>query len=148
MRPRRCCSAVSWRSTPGGDSSSRARSCHPCRMSDPRYPVGPFEPRHTLTPDERRKLIGEIGAAPQRLREAVRGLGEDKLNTPYREGGWMVRQVVHHLPDSHMNAFIRLKLALTEDEPVITPYQQERWAMLPDVKLTDRDVAHAARITS
>ena len=105
-------------------------------MSDPRYPVGPFEPRNTLTPGERRKLIGEIGATPQRMRDAVRGLSEEQLNTPYRDGGWMVRQVVHHVPDSHMNAFIRVKLALTEEEPVIRPYQQEKWAMLPDVKLT------------
>ncbi|HVS31425.1 MAG TPA: putative metal-dependent hydrolase [Thermoanaerobaculia bacterium] len=105
-------------------------------MSDLRYPVGRFEPRHTLTSEQRRSLIGEIAAAPQRMREAVRGLGDSELDTPYRDGGWKVRQVVHHLPDSHMNAYVRLKFTLTEQEPVIKPYDQETWAMLPDSQLT------------
>ena len=101
-------------------------------MNDPRYPVGKYDHRASLTPDERRAFIGVIAAAPQRMREAVRGLNERQLDTPYREGGWSVRQVVHHVPDSHMNAYLRLKFALTEDEPTIKPYDEAVWATLPD----------------
>jgi hypothetical protein len=96
--------------------------------SDPRYPVGPFQTRNELSPDERRAMIDEIAAAPVRMREAVRGLSDEQLDTPYREGGWTVRQVVHHVPDSHLNAYCRLKLALTEDEPTIRPYDEATWA--------------------
>jgi uncharacterized damage-inducible protein DinB len=110
-------------------------------MSDPRYPVGPFQPRTELSESERRELIEQIAAAPARIREAVAGLSEAQLDTPYREGGWTVRQVVHHLPDSHMNAFVRLKLALTEEEPTIRPYDQETWAQLADVRETPVEVS-------
>lgn len=110
-------------------------------MSDPRYPIGPFQPRTELSADERDSLIGQITLAPARLREAVQGLNERQFDTPYREGGWTVRQVVHHLPDSHMNAFVRLKLALTEETPTIRPYDESLWAELADVDATPVDVS-------
>lgn len=123
-------------------------------MSDLRYPIGPFEPRDTLEAGERRAMIDIIAAAPARMREAVAGLDEAKLDTPYREGGWTVRQVVHHVPDSHLNAYIRLKLALTEDEPVIRPYDEGRWARLADsdqtpveTSLTLLETLHARWVT-
>ena len=104
-------------------------------MSDPRYPAGKFQPTQQLTNDRRRELIDQIAAAPVLLREAVAGLSEAQLDTPYREGGWTVRQVVHHVPDSHINAYVRLKLALAEDVPVIRPYDESEWAKLPDAAM-------------
>jgi hypothetical protein len=101
-------------------------------VNDPRYPIGPFAYPGTATAAERRSRIDEIAAAPAALRSAVRGLGDAQLDTPYRDGGWTVRQVVHHVPDSHVNAYVRMKLALTEDRPVIKPYEEKRWAELPD----------------
>jgi hypothetical protein len=101
-------------------------------MTDVRYPVGKFEPKTTLTPDERRKALDVIAAVPQKMRDAVRGLSEAQLDTPYRDGGWTVRQVVHHVPDSHMNAYIRTKNALTEDSPTIKPYDETKCAELAD----------------
>jgi len=83
-------------------------------MNDLRYPIGKFERRDQLTPEERRSMIDDIAAAPTRMREAVTGLTPAQLDTPYREGGWTVRQVIHHVPDSHLNAYCRFKLALTE----------------------------------
>jgi uncharacterized damage-inducible protein DinB len=112
-------------------------------MSDLRYPVGRFEHRLQLSPDERRALIDQIAATPARMREAVAGLDDAQLDTPYRDGGWTVRQVVHHVPDSHMNAFIRLKLALTEDEPTIKPYDEAAWAKLADARETPVEVSLA-----
>ena len=103
--------------------------------SDPRYPIGKFERRDSLSPAERRTCIETIAAVPQNLRNAVRGLSEKQLDTPYREGGWTLRQVVHHVPDSHMNAFIRFKLALTEPNPTIKPYDEKEWAKLADVQV-------------
>lgn len=100
-----------------------------------RYPVGPFDGTGPFTPDSRRVAIEQIGLLPSQVREAVRGLTEAQLDTPYRPGGWTVRQVVHHLADSHMNGFIRVQLALTEDRPVIKPYDENAWAGLPDVRL-------------
>jgi uncharacterized damage-inducible protein DinB len=105
-------------------------------MNDPRFPVGPHQRQDQLTPDERRDRIAQIAAAPANLRAAVRGLGEQQLDTPYRDDGWTVRQVVHHLPDSHLNAYIRLKLALTEEQPTIRPYDEAAWARLPDSRDT------------
>ena len=110
-------------------------------MDDLRYPVGKFEPRAALTADQRRDGIDIIAAAPAKLREAVSGLSEEQLDTPYRDGGWTVRQVVHHLPDSHMNAFVRLKLALTEDNPTIRPYDESLWANLADARITPTEVS-------
>jgi uncharacterized damage-inducible protein DinB len=105
-------------------------------MTDLRYPVGKFESRSKLNADERLSMIEQISAAPARMRDAVRGLSESQLNTPYREGGWTVRQVVHHVPDSHLNGYTRLKLALTEKEPTIKPYDQSAWADLADSRDT------------
>jgi uncharacterized damage-inducible protein DinB len=104
---------------------------------DPRYPVGKFKsPAGPQMSDERRVLIEQIAATPARMRAAVAGLSDAQLDTPYREGGWTVRQVVHHVPDSHMNAYTRLKLALTEHEPAIKPYDEAAWAKLNDVRDT------------
>jgi uncharacterized damage-inducible protein DinB len=108
---------------------------------DPRYPIGRFTPDANPTPETRARHIGEIAALPPRLRKAVGGLSDSQLNTPYREGGWTVRQLLHHVPDSHMNAYIRCKLALTEDSPTIKPYDQEAWAKLPDSALTPVEVS-------
>lgn len=105
-------------------------------MDDVRYPVGKFERRDLLTPAERATLIEQIAAAPSRMREAVQSLDARQIETPYREGGWTVRQVVHHLPDSHLNAYTRFKLALTEDTPMIKPYDEARWAELSDSRDT------------
>jgi uncharacterized damage-inducible protein DinB len=97
------------------------------------YPTGKFKRPSRLDPDERARAIETVAATPARLREAVRGLTPQQLETPYRPGGWTVRQVVHHVPDSHLNAYCRFKLALTEDEPTIKPYEEAKWALLPDV---------------
>jgi|SRR5271157_417661 len=105
-------------------------------MTDLRYPIGKFNYDGPLTEEKRQRLVGDIAQAPANLRSAVKGLSEAQLDTPYRPGGWTVRQVVHHVPDSHMNAFIRFKLALTEDEPTIKPYAEDRWAQLDDVAAT------------
>ena len=110
-------------------------------MSDPRYPVGNFTYDASPTEEQRKKLIDDIAQTPARLRAAVQGLSPEQLDTPYRDGGWTIRQVAHHVPESHMNAYIRFKLALTEDEPTIKPYEQDRWAELPDVKSTPIDVS-------
>lgn len=101
-------------------------------MPDPRYPIGRFVYEGPMTAAERAEAMDAIAAAPAALRAAVAGMTDADLDTPYRPGGWTVRQVVHHLPDSHMNAYVRLKLALTEDRPTIRPYDEARWAELPD----------------
>jgi uncharacterized damage-inducible protein DinB len=103
-------------------------------MTDPRYPIGKFQVLTTVDDAQRRELIQQIAEAPSRLRDVVRGLSDKQLDTPYREGGWTVRQVVHHLPDSHMNAYMRIKLALTENEPTIKPYREQLWAELFDAR--------------
>jgi hypothetical protein len=97
-----------------------------------RYPIGRFVVPTSISAADRARFIEEIAAAPAALRAAVEGLSEAQLNKPYRPGGWTIRQVVHHVPDSHLNAYSRMKLALTEDEPRITPYMEDRWAELPD----------------
>jgi uncharacterized damage-inducible protein DinB len=101
-------------------------------MSDLSYPIGKFEFAGPVTPEQRARLITQLAAAPAIFRAAVSGLSKKQLDTPYRPGGWTVRQVVHHVPDSHLNAYIRCKLALTEHRPTIKPYDQERWAVLAD----------------
>jgi uncharacterized damage-inducible protein DinB len=100
---------------------------------DLRFPTGKFQRPAELDAKARAEAIEIIAATPARLREAVRGLTNEQLETPYRPGGWTVRQVVHHVPDSHLNAYVRFKLALTEDAPTIKPYDEARWAELPDV---------------
>ena len=99
---------------------------------DLRYPIGKFERPDTVTADRRTAWIGDIEATPARFREIVSGLNDEQLDTPYRPGGWTVRQVVHHVADSHMNSFIRFRLGLTEDEPTVKPYDEKRWAELCD----------------
>ena len=103
-------------------------------MTDPRYPIGKFQRPETISDQERQAFIQQIEEAPAALWSAAVGLSEEQFDTPYREGGWTVRQVVHHLADSHMNAFVRFKLALTEDQPTVKTYEQDRWAELPDGK--------------
>src|SRR5687767_10032135 len=103
-------------------------------VTDPRYPIGPFAA--AATSDEvRRTAIGELAALPARMREAVSGLSDAQLDTPYRAGGWTVRQVVHHVADSHMGGFHRMKLALTEDRPTVKPYDEKAFARLADMRL-------------
>src|SRR5437870_11869799 len=108
---------------------------------DPRYPVGTFEMPAQVTASQRQQAIDELAATPAKLRAAAKGLSESQLDTPYREGGWTVRQVVHHVPDSHLNAYVRLKLALTEDKPTIKPYDEAAWAELADSKSTPIEVS-------
>ncbi|HMF91735.1 MAG TPA: bacillithiol transferase BstA [Candidatus Angelobacter sp.] len=112
-------------------------------MTDPRYPIGRFTPDPSPSPESRSRHIAEIAALPQRFRQAVTGLAPAQLDTPYREGGWTVRQLIHHVPDSHMNAYIRCKLALTEDVPTIKPYDEAAWAKLADSALTPVEVSLA-----
>jgi hypothetical protein len=101
---------------------------------DVRYPIGKFSWSGSQTAAERSHRIEEIAATPARLRQAVAGLGAGQLDSPYRDGGWTIRQVVHHLPDSHMNSYIRFRFALTENEPTIKPYDEAQWAQLIDAR--------------
>jgi hypothetical protein len=100
-----------------------------------RYPIGQFSPPASYTNDDFRRWINDIKALPGLLRQAIISLNEKQLDTPYRTGGWTLRQVVHHVADSHMNALMRLKLALTEDKPIIKPYEEAHWALLADYRL-------------
>ncbi len=102
---------------------------------EPRYPIGQFQFDGEITISVIKNWIKDIEELPGLLREAVKDLNNEQLDTPYRSGGWTVRQVVHHLADSHMNAYVRFKLALTEEIPVIKPYAEEKWAELPDYTL-------------
>jgi DinB family protein len=124
---------------------ARRRAQHPGRRRFPRgaaekflmsedlrYPIGEFHLEEPVAPSRLAEWIGQIAAAPTHLRTAVAGLSDAQLDTPYRPGGWTVRQVVHHVPDSHLNSYVRCRLALTEDEPTIKPYDEGRWAALPD----------------
>ena len=110
-------------------------------MTDLRYPIGKFSYDGHLTEDQKRAFLDDITQTPKNLRAAVHGLSEAQLDTPYRPGGWTVRQVVHHMPDSHLNSYVRFKLALTEDEPTIKPYAEDRWAELADTKATPVEVS-------
>lgn len=101
-------------------------------MSDPRYPIGEFRNPATFTPADIRRAIDHIGACPKELRAAVNGLSDAQLDTPYRDGGWTVRQVVHHMADSHVNAYIRSKLAVAEHHPRVTAYDQDDWVKFDD----------------
>jgi uncharacterized damage-inducible protein DinB len=108
---------------------------------DLRFPIGKFQWSGANTPEDRERYISALAEAPANLRAAVAGLNDQQLDTPYRPGGWTVRQVVHHLPDSHANMYVRLKLALTEDEPLIKPYDEAAWAELPENKATPIEVS-------
>jgi len=110
-------------------------------MTDPRYPIGKFHFDGLQSEEQKSKLIDEIAQAPANLRAAVKDLSPQQLDTPYRDGGWTVRQVVHHIPDSHLNAYARFKLALTEETPTIKPYFEDRWAELADTKSTPIEVS-------
>ena len=110
-------------------------------MSDPRFPIGKFQFEGRLTEQQRSEHLNNIEQTPARIRAAVQGLTTQQLDTPYRDGGWTVRQVVHHVPESHMNSYVRFKLALTEDEPTIKPYSEDLWAKLPDIPATPIEVS-------
>jgi uncharacterized damage-inducible protein DinB len=119
-------------------------------LDELRYPIGPFEAPEVVTDEHVAAWIDEIESFPAALRAVVEPLSSEQLDTPYREGGWTVRQVVHHLADSHMNSFIRFKWALTEDRPTIKAYFEDRWAKLPDTSsvptaasLQQREAVHA-----
>jgi hypothetical protein len=105
-------------------------------MSDPRYPIGKFTYQQPPDETQRKQFIDDIEKTPAALRAAIQGLTPQQIETPYRDGGWTVRQVVHHVPESHMNAYTRFKLALTEDNPTVRPYMEDRWALTPDVQST------------
>jgi uncharacterized damage-inducible protein DinB len=101
---------------------------------DLRYPIGRLDRKTSFTPEERRAALDAIAAAPAKLRTAVKGLSDSQLDTPYRPGGWTVRQLVHHVADSHMNAYTRFRLGLTENNPTIKPYDEAAWAELVDAR--------------
>jgi uncharacterized damage-inducible protein DinB len=103
-------------------------------MTDIRYPIGKFESKNNVSTDDRRECIRHIAEAPAKLRAAVRNLTNEQMNTPYRPNGWTVKQVVHHVADSHLNAYVRFKLAMTEQEPTIKTYAENLWAELPDAR--------------
>ena len=103
-------------------------------MTDLQYPIGKMQRKSTLSMEERKELVQQIALAPSALRKAVAGLSADQLDTAYRPGGWTVRQVVHHVSDSHMNAYVRMKLAVTETDPTVKPYSEKLWAELPDAR--------------
>jgi len=110
---------------------------------DLRYPVGKFSIDDQITEGQRERFIDEIEEAPARLRAAVERLSTEQIDTPYRPGGWTVRQVVHHVPDSHLNSYTRFKLALTEEEPTIKPYYEDRWAELDDARTAPLEISLA-----
>jgi DinB superfamily len=112
-------------------------------MTDLRYPVGKFTYEGPLTEDQKQRFLDDIAHAPANLRAAVKGISDQQLDTPYRPEGWTVRQVAHHVPDSHLNAYIRFKLALTEEEPMIKPYAEDRWVRLADTAATPVEVSLA-----
>ena len=109
--------------------------------ADVRYPIGRFQWAGASTPGERERLTDDLATAPSRLRAAVQGLSAAQMDTAYRAGGWTVRQVVHHVADSHLNSYTRFRLALTEDEPTIKPYDEARWAELVDARTASVDVS-------
>jgi hypothetical protein len=108
---------------------------------DLRYPIGPFSFPETVSKQELERDIEQIAQTPNELRKAIRGLTNEQLDTAYRPGGWTVRQVVHHLPDSHLNSYVRFKLAVTEDEPLVKAYDESRWAELEDARRAPIDAS-------
>jgi uncharacterized damage-inducible protein DinB len=110
-------------------------------QTDPRYPIGKFDKNINVTKEMRREFINTIEALPSLLRKEVENLSREQLDTQYRDGGWTIRQVVHHLPDSHINSYVRFKLALTEDNPKIKTYEEHLWAELQDSFKTPVEVS-------
>jgi len=110
-------------------------------QKDPRYPIGKFDKSITVSKEIRNEFISTIEILPSQLRKEVENLSRKQLDTPYRDGGWTVKQVIHHLPDSHINSYVRFKLALTEDNPQIKTYEEHLWAELPDTFTTPIDVS-------
>lgn len=110
-------------------------------MSDLRFPIGQYDRQNIPSDEDVRAAIDQIAATPGQIRTAAEGLSPEQLDTPYRPGGWTVRQVIHHVPDSHLNSYCRFKLALTEDQPTIKPYLEDRWALLSDSRSTPIDVS-------
>lgn len=110
-------------------------------QQDPRYPIGKFDKNITITKEMRKDFIKTIETLLSQLKKEVENLSQLQLDTPYRDGGWTIRQVVHHLPDSHINSYVRFKLALTEDNPQIKTYEEHLWAELPDTFKTPIDVS-------
>jgi uncharacterized damage-inducible protein DinB len=109
--------------------------------TDLRYPIGNFQWEDGLSEARRREMIDQIAETPAKVRAAVEGFSEQQFSTPYREGGWTVRQVVHHLADSHLNAYVRFKLAITEDEPTIKTYEQQLWAETSDARTAPAEIS-------
>jgi hypothetical protein len=108
---------------------------------DLRYPIGPFECKEPLDDEQRQRCIEQIEETPAHMRAAVSGLTNEQLDTPYRPKGWTVRQVVHHVPDSHLNSYVRFKLAITEDNPTIKAYDENVWAQLEDASKAPIDIS-------
>jgi hypothetical protein len=108
---------------------------------DAKYPIGKFQSEDNLSDARRKELIEQIAELPAKVRAAVVGFSEQQFDTPYRDGGWTVRQLVHHVADSHMNAYVRFKLALTEDEPTIKTYEQDRWAETIDSRTAPAEIS-------
>jgi uncharacterized damage-inducible protein DinB len=121
-------------------STAATPAAPPSSSTDPRYPIGRFRRAETNTTDHA-SAIAAIAALPANLSDAVAGLSAAQLDTPYREGGWTVRQLVHHVADSHMNSYVRIRLALTEDWPTIKPYDEKLWAVLPDARTAPVDTS-------
>lgn len=110
-------------------------------MNDLRFPIGKFKYEGPPNEEQKHLFLEEVAQTPVKLRAAVKGLSDAQLDTPYRPEGWTVRQVVHHVPDSHLNSYVRFKLALTEVDPMIKPYAEDRWAELADTKATPVEVS-------
>jgi uncharacterized damage-inducible protein DinB len=110
-------------------------------VNDLRYPIGKFHYDGSISEQQKQAFLFDVAQTPVNLRSAIQGLSDSQLDSPYRPQGWTVRQVVHHLPDSHLNSYVRFKLALTEDDPTIKPYAEDRWAELPDTKATPVEVS-------
>ena len=110
-------------------------------QADPRYPIGRFDRKTNVTKEMHGDFIKIIKALPSQLRKEVEDLSQYQLDTPYRDGGWTIRQVIHHLADSHINSYVRFKLALTEDNPQIKTYEEHLWAELPDTFNTPIEVS-------
>lgn len=110
-------------------------------QNDPRYPIGRFDRKINVTIEMRNEFIKTIESLPPQLKKEVENLSQQQLDIPYRDGGWTIRQVVHHLPDSHINSYVRFKLALTEDGPAIKTYEEHLWAELPDSLKTPIEVS-------